>query len=259
MEWIDDAVVLALRRHGETSAIVSLLTRERGRQSGLVRGVRGRSARGYLQPGAVVRATWRARLAEHLGTIVWEPIAALPAGVLDDPGRLAALSSVCAVANAALPERDAHEDVYDASLAVLASLDDDAVWPSAMVKWELGLLGALGFGLDLGACAATGVTTELAFVSPRSGRAVSRAAGEPYRDRLLALPRFLQQPGASGSAAEALAGLTLTGYFLERHVFRVYGRGLPPARLRLIELMRRTAAGPDLAPDLAPDPNSSAT
>lgn len=251
MEWTDDAIVLALRRHGESSAIASLLTRGRGRQAGLVRGAKSRSARGHLQPGTVVRATWRARLAEHLGTLTWEPLAGIPAGVLDDPGRLAALSAVCAVANAALPEREAHGAVHDGLIGVLASLDDDAVWPSATVKWELGLLGALGFGLDLSACAVTGVTDELLFVSPRSGRAVSREAGEPYRDRLLALPAFLRLPGALGSPPEAIAGLTLTGHFLERHVFRATGRGLPPARLRLIEVMRRAAA--------AATPNSSAT
>lgn len=243
MEWSDDAVVLALRRHGETSAIVNLLTRERGRQSGLVRGAGGRSRRGYLHPGAIVRATWRARLAEHLGTVVWEPVAALPPGIIDNAARLAALSSVCALADATLPEREAHEEVYEALRAVIVSLDDDAVWPSATVKWELGLLSALGFGLDLGRCAASGRTDELVYVSPRSGRAVSREAGEPYRDRLLALPPFILLPGAVAGASEVAAGLALTGYFLERHVFRAHGRGLPPARLRLIEIVRRIAGG----------------
>lgn len=248
MEWIDDAIVLALRGHGETSAIVSLLTRERGRQSGLVRGARSRLARGYLQPGAVVRAAWRARLAEHLGAIAWEPVSGLPPGILDDPGRLAVLSSVCAVANAALPEGEAHEEVFNALLGVLASLEDDAVWPSAAVKWELGLLGALGFGLDLSVCAATGVSGDLVYVSPRSGRAVSRAAGEPYRDRLLALPEFLRLPGGFAGPADVVAGLRLTGYFLERHVFGAHGQGPPRARVRLVEVMRKAAADPALSP-----------
>ena len=129
-----------------------------------------------------------------------------------------------------LPEREPHEAVHAGLLAVLASLADEEVWPSALVKWELGLLQALGYGLDLSACAATGATDDLAYVSPRSGRAVSRAAGAPYHGRLLALPAFLHTPGAIGSRAEAATGLELTGYFLERNVFRAHGRALPPAR-----------------------------
>lgn len=242
MEWTDEAIILGLRRHGESSAIVSLLTRSRGRQSGLIRGARGRTARGFLQPGSLIRATWRARLAEHLGTVGWEPVAAVPADVLDDAGRLAGLAAACAVADAALPEREPQDAVHAGLLVLLQSLSDDAVWPSALVKWEAGLLQALGYGLDLSACAATGTTDDLAYVSPRSGRAVSRAAGVPYHRRLLPLPAFLLTPGAVGSRAEAIAGLELTGYFLERNVFRIGGRGLPPARLRLVEILRRAEA-----------------
>ncbi len=239
MEWSDDAVILALRRHGESSAIISLLTGARGRQSGLVRGARGRAARGFLQPGSRIRATWRARLAEHLGAIAWEPVAPVPPDVLDDAARLAALAAVCAIADAALPEREPQDAVYAGLLAVLGSLGDDAVWPSALVKWEAGLLQVLGYGLDLATCAATGTTDDLTYVSPRSGRAVSRGAGAPYHQRLLPLPAFLRTLGAVGSRAEATAGLELTGYFLERNVFRVSGRGLPPARQRLLDILRR--------------------
>jgi DNA repair protein RecO (recombination protein O) len=242
MDWSDDAVILALRRHGESSAIVSLLTRRRGRQSGLIRGARGRNARGFLQPGSMIRATWRARLAEHLGTIAWEPAASVSPDVLADAARLSGLAAACAIADAALPEREPQDAVYAGLLALLGSLGDDAVWPSAAVKWEAGLLQALGYGLDLTDCAATGTTDDLVYVSPRSGRAVSRAAGAPYRQRLLALPAFLCAPGAVGSRAEAIAGLELTGYFLERNVFRACGRGLPPARLRLLEVLRRAEA-----------------
>jgi DNA repair protein RecO (recombination protein O) len=145
------------------------------------------------------------------------------------------------LADAALPEREPHAAVHAGLLAVLACLADDEVWPSALVKWELGLLQALGYGLDLSACAATGATDDLAYVSPRSGRAVSRAAGAPYHGRLLALPAFLREPGAAGSRAEAVTGLELTGHFLERNVFRAHGRALPPARLRLLDVLRRTA------------------
>lgn len=244
MEWTDDAIVLSLRRHGESSAIASLLTHEHGRQAGLVRGARGRAARGFLQPGSSIRATWRARLAEHLGTIAWEPGVRVAPDVLDSPGQLAALSSACAIADAALPEREPHAEIFAATVALLASLADDAVWPSAAVKWELGLLQALGYGLDLSACAATGRNDDLVYVSPRSGRAVCRAAGAPYRDRLLALPPFLLAPGGlADTVAEALAGFVLTGYFLERNIFAARGRGLPPARLRLVDHLRRSAPG----------------
>ncbi len=243
MEWTDDAIILSLRRHGESSGVISLLTRDHGCQAGLVRGARGRTARGFLQPGSLIRATWRARLAEHLGTISWEPGARVMTDVIENAGRLAALASVCAVADAALPEREPQAAVFAGTLALLASFAEDAIWPSAAVKWELGLLQALGYGLDLSACAATGSRGDLIYVSPRSGRAVSRAAGTPYHDRLLTLPPFLLVPGGAGTAAEAVAGLELTGYFLERNVFRGRGRGLPPARLRLLDLLRRAASG----------------
>lgn len=242
MEWSDDGVILSMRRHGETSAIASLLTAAHGRQSGLIRGARGRTSRGFLQTGSRIKATWRARLAEHLGTFTWEPLAPVSADVLDDAARLAALAAACALADAALPEREPHAAVHAGLLAVLACLADDEVWPSALVKWELGLLQALGYGLDLSACAATGATDDLAYVSPRSGRAVSRAAGAPYHGRLLALPAFLGAPGAVGSRAEAVTGLELTGYFLERNVFRAHGRPLPQPRARLLDILRRTAA-----------------
>lgn len=244
MEWSDDAIILAQRRHGESSAIVSLLTSGRGRQSGLIRGARGRAARGFLQPGSRVKATWRARLAEHLGTIAWEPLAPVPADVLDDAARLAGLAAALCIADAALPEREPQHAVYAGLLALLSSLADDEVWPSALVKWEVGLLQALGYGLDLSACAATGAKDDLAYVSPRSGRAVSHSAGEAYRQRLLALPAFLLTAGATGSRGQALAGLELTGYFLERNVFRAHGRALPPARQRLIDILRRGLASP---------------
>lgn len=242
MEWSDDAIILALRRHGESSAIISLLTRSRGRQSGLIRGARGRGARSFLQPGSQITATWRARLAEHLGTVAWEPVAPVSPDVLDDAARLAALAAACAMADAALPEREPQDGVYAGLVAVLGSLADDAVWPSALVKWEAGLLQALGYGLDLSACAATGTAEDLAYVSPRSGRAVSRAAGAPYQQRLLPLPAFLILPGATGSRAEAMAGLELTGYFLERNVFRAHGRAPPPARQRLLDILMRQGA-----------------
>lgn len=239
MEWVDEGVVLAVRKHGETSAVVTLLTRDHGRHAGLVRGGAGRGARGILQPGNHVAARWRARLPEHLGTLTCELSHAYAAAVLDDPDRLAVLTSACAVSETALPEREACGAIYDGLLALLGAIEN-GVWPVAYVRWELGLLSELGFGLDLSQCAATGRNDQLAYVSPKSGRAVSLAAGEPYKDKLLALPAFLIGGGNSGVAVTEVAdGLGLIGYFLERHVFTQSGRAMPAARRRLEERLRR--------------------
>ncbi len=240
IEWTDDGIVLAARKHGETAAIVTLLTRDHGRHLGLVRGGAGRRARGMLQPGNRVHARWRARLSEHLGAFTCELTQAVAALLLKDRLRLAGLSAACAVAEATLPEREPHRGVYDGLGNLLATLAADD-WPSAYVRWELALLADLGFGLDLGSCAATGRNDELAYVSPKSGRAVSLAAGEPYRQKLLALPGFVVDSGAVASPEDVARGLKLTGYFLERSVFRHLDRGLPAARNRLAQRLKPAA------------------
>ena len=240
MDWTDTGIVLSARPHGETSAVVTLLTRERGRHAGLVRGGTGKRARGILQPGNLVSAHWRARLAEHLGTLTCELAKSYAADVLADADRLAALSAACSVAEMALPEREAYPAVYDGFIAFLETLGGEA-WPTVYVRWELGLLGELGFGLDLTECAATGQNDQLAYVSPKTGRAVSLAAGEPYRNRLLALPRFLVEGGGAANGSEAADGLDLTGFFLERHVFTHRRQGMPAARLRLVQRLRMAA------------------
>ena len=240
MDWTDDGIVLSARKHGETSVIATLLTRAHGRHLGLVRGGAGKKARGIYQPGNRVTARWRARLAEHLGTFSCEMTSAFAATVLKDRLRLAALSAACAVAEASLPERQPHAAVFDALVALPGVLEGgDRQWPSAYVKWELGLLGEIGFGLDLSACAATGRNDQLAYVSPKSGRAVSLAAGEPYKDALLPLPGFLFRRGAWGEPDEVAQGLKLTGYFRERNVFNPADRSLPPARNRLAERLTK--------------------
>ncbi|MCG8509644.1 MAG: DNA repair protein RecO [Rhodospirillales bacterium] len=239
MEWSDQAIVLSVRRHGESSAIVNLLTRTNGRHAGLVRGGTGKRQRGVLQPGNRVQASWRARLPEHLGTLSCELIHSHAAAVLDDPKRLAALSAACAVAQSALPEREPHEAVYEGLLALLAAIEADA-WQTVYVRWELGLLAELGFGLDLTECAATGTNDQLAYVSPKSGRAVSLAAGEPYRHKLLPLPAFLLSSNAPWQNGDIADGMELTGFFLERYVLaQASGRELPSARQRLFQRMRR--------------------
>jgi DNA repair protein RecO (recombination protein O) len=250
MEWTDEGIVLAARKHGESALIVQLLTRAHGRHAGLVRGGAGRRQRGTYEPGNAVTAHWRGRLAEHLGSFVCEPRASHAAALLDDPPRLAALSAACAVAEAALPEREPHGAVYEGFLALLDALDRDdegeqgaALWGEVYVRWELGLLSELGYGLDLSACAATGRNDELAYVSPRTGRAVSHSAGEPYREKLLALPAFLTGRGP-GTSADVNQGLRLAGFFLDRHVFAPLERPSPAARGRLLERLAPTAADP---------------
>jgi DNA repair protein RecO (recombination protein O) len=240
MEWTDQAIVLSARRHGESSAIVNLLTPTHGRHAGLVRGGSGKRHRGILQPGNRVAASWRARLPEHLGTLTCELIHSHAAAVLDDSSRLAALSAACAVTQAALPERESHGAIYEGLLALLAAIEAD-VWSTVYVHWELGLLAELGFGLDLSECAATGSNDQLAYVSPKSGRAVSLAAGEPYRDKLLRLPAFLLSADASWQNPDVADGMELTGFFLERHVLaQSTGRGLPAARQRLLRRFQRS-------------------
>ena len=241
MEWHDDGIVLTARKHGESSAIVTLLTREHGRHAGLVRGGMGRGKRGLFQPGNRVRATWRARLAEHLGSYTCEMTAAVAAPFMDDRLRLAGLSAICAVAEAALPERERYEPVYEGMRILLDVLDQD-IWPTIYVKWEMGLLQELGFGLDLTCCAATGITENLTYVSPKSARAVSADAAEPFKHVLLRLPGFLIDTGQTASWPDIADGLRLTGFFLDRQVFaHTRECQAPAARGRLVDLIRNEA------------------
>lgn len=234
MEWRDDAVVLGSRKHGESSAIVSLLTRAHGRHAGLVRGARSTRLRGVLQAGNLVRADWRARLPEHLGTLSVELLTARTAPLLIHPGRLAALTSACALVENAAPERQPAPEIFDLMDSLTQALADEA-WLEVYVKWELALLSALGFGLDLSACAATGVTEDLIYVSPKSGRAVSREGGALYKDRLLPLPAFLMSDTAGPPGQDAVFdALRLTGFFLRRHVTEPAGGQMPDARERLL-------------------------
>jgi DNA repair protein RecO (recombination protein O) len=237
MDWRDTGFVLTARRHGESALIAELLTAEHGRHSGLVRGGQSPKRRALLQPGNLVAASWRGRLEEHLGTFDIELVRPNAAGLIDDPGRLAALLSAAALIAVALPEREPHGDVYEGFAALIEALDS-AGWPARYVEWECALLAALGYGLDLSACAATGVNDDLAYVSPRSGRAVSRSAGTPYHGKLLALPGFLWRD-TQAEAADLAAGLALTGYFLDHHLLAPQGRVLPEARARLAERLRR--------------------
>lgn len=246
MQWTDEALILAVRPHGETAAVVELLSRAHGRFAGLVHGGQSRTRRAMLQPGSHVDATWKARLSEHLGHVTMELRRAYAATALDSPIALQGLAAMAALARL-LPERDPHPAVYETALFVLGFLDDDETWPALYVRWELGMLAELGFGLDLTRCAATGSTNDLVYVSPRSGRAVSAAAGEPYKDKLLALPAFLRPRLVGGrpprvTPADVVQGARLTGYFLESRVYATRGEPLPQPRKRLADLAERAAA-----------------
>lgn len=244
MDWSDEGIVITSRRHGETSLIVEVLTRDHGRHAGLVRGGTSRRFKAMLQPGNTLSAHWRGRLEEHLGTYTFEPVKTRAAGLMADRLSLAGLNALCALSVLCLPEREAHGRLYEAFEVVLEAMGNKDVWPMLYVKWEVGLLRDLGFGLDFSHCAATGLTEDLKYLSPKSGNAVSEAAGEPYKDRLFLLPSFLREDRTHMEAAEAdvLEGLKMTGYFIERRLLRPHGLDLPEARHRLEDLLRRKVA-----------------
>jgi DNA repair protein RecO (recombination protein O) len=232
--WTDEGFVLSARPHGETSLLVHLLTPHHGRHAGLVRGGRAARTRAACEVGSRVAAVWTARLAEHLGHLRCELLRSVAAALIEDPARLACLAAAAAVADAALPERVPHPRAFEGFAAVIGALEADVDWAAAYVRWEVELLAELGFGLDLESCAATGSTEDLAFVSPKSGRAVSAGVGAPFREKLLPLPRFLHRGGVA-EARDVADGLTLTGYFLSRHVFAPQDRAPPPARGRFVD------------------------
>ncbi len=236
MEWREEAIVLGARKHGETSAIVEVLTRDHGRHAGLVRSGRSKRMRPVLQQGNLVDVSWRARLEEHLGSFTIEPIAMNAALIMDEPFKLSGLTTLTALCSL-LPEREPHADIFDATSLILSNFENDDVWPALLVRWEAGLLDCLGFGLDLSCCAATGETSDLKYVSPKSGRAVGAVAGEPYKARLLALPGFLLGSGKA-SPADLLDGFVLTGFFLNRHLSEPRGIELPDSRERLIAYLK---------------------
>jgi DNA repair protein RecO (recombination protein O) len=240
MDWSDEGIFLGAKPLGEANAVAELFTLGHGRHLGLVRGGRSRRLRPLLQPGNRLRVTWRARLSEHLGGFNIELIEAHAARALDDAAALAAIGSLAGLARL-LPERDPHPQLYAAALHVIGAFDAPRLWPALLVRWELLLLQELGFGLDLSECAATGGDTELVYVSPRSGRAVSREAGEPYDAKLLKLPAFLRDDDVDAGEGDLLAGFALTGYFLERDVLAPHGLAMPETRGRLIGLLARRA------------------
>jgi len=240
VEWADEGFVLSGRRYGESGLILHVLTQAHGRHAGLVRGGASRRVRGLYEPGNRITVTWRARLEDHLGGFRCELIDGHAAMLLDQADRLSALSALCALAETALPEREPHGRLFRIFERFLTA-ESEAEWLSAYIEWEMTLLADLGYGLDLSRCAATGSTDDLAFVSPKSGRAVSRAAGQPYTDRLLALPPVLLGGAVAADVDEVRQALAATGYFLAHRAYAALDRDLPPARQRFVDRLARKA------------------
>ena len=230
-QWRDQGFVLAVRPHGEGGAVASVLTEHHGRHAGYIHGAQSSSKRGMLQPGTLLSIDWRSRVADQLGTITMEQERGLPHGILDDGLRLSALLSACALCDAALPEREGHEGLFHGFKTLIEMMDQE-IWGAAYVFWEIALLKELGFGLDLTKCAGGGDPKTLAYVSPKSGRAVSYTAAEPYKDKLLELPSFLKPNGGPLDADEIYKGIKMTGHFMEHWVFAHHSKGVPDARLR---------------------------
>jgi|SRR5581483_494899 len=238
MQWTDEGIVLGVKRHGEASAILELMTREHGRHLGLVRGGAGTRLRPILQPGNSVSATWRARLDEHLGIYTVEGLRLRAAGYLGASHAVYGVTHLAALTRL-LPERDPHPAVFEALEDILERLGDARQIGPLVARFELALLAELGFGLDLSQCAATGAVADLAYVSPKSGRAVSRQAGEAWRDKLMQLPAFLAGDDGEPTPAEVSSGFAITGHFLSRHVLEPRGIALPEARRHFIAAILR--------------------
>jgi DNA repair protein RecO (recombination protein O) len=241
MQWIDEGIVLGVKRHGESSVIVELMTQQRGRHLGLVRGGTGTRLRGILQPGNSLRATWRARLDDHLGNYAVEGMHLRAAGFLTAAHAVHGVTHLAALCRL-LAEREPHASIYGALEMILDRLEDSVTVAPMIAQFELGFLAELGFGLDLSSCAATGAKDDLIYVSPRSGRAVSRVAGEAYRDRLMRLPNFLRSDNEPATAADVADAFTLTGFFLDRHAFGPRGQALPDARARFVAAVCRSSS-----------------
>lgn len=239
MEWRDQGILLSSRRHGETSAIIEMFTPEQGRHVGVVRGGTSRKIAPILQPGAQLDVAWRARLEDHIGSYSVEPVRSRAAAAMADRMTLAGLNAVTALLSFCLPEREPHPALYHRTQALLDLLGDNDLWPLAYLHWELNLLEEMGYGLDLSACAVTGATEGLIYVSPKSGRAVSGPGAGEWADKLLPLPGVLRGDG-EGTDAEIAEGFVTTGHFLKAHLAADLGdRPLPEARARYVDAFTR--------------------
>ena len=257
MHWSDAAIILSSRKYGENSAVVRVLARDHGVFAGVVRGANSKTNRGLIQAGNVVSANWQARLSQQLGTFKLELLEAHAAHIMQDGTKLSALTSACLITEIALPERHHYPKLFSALHEFMHTLTASDDWQLDYVKYEMSLLAESGFGLDLSQCAATGRTDDLIYVSPKSGRAVCAQAGEPYKDKMLPLPKFLCHGSwvmghgnlthdsglmTHDRLKETLAGMQLTGYFLEHSLLAPHGKKLPAARARLQNILQELNA-----------------
>jgi len=241
IEWRDEGALLKVRKHGENSAIIEVFTPGRGLTAGIVRGGTSRKIAPMLQPGAQLAVTWKARLEDHLGSFTVEPVRSRAAQVMQDRLALAGLNAVTGILSFVLPDREKHVPLYTRTIALLDLLGQNDVWPLAYLQWEVALLEEMGFGMDLSACAVSGLNDDLFYVSPRTGRAVSRLAAGDWADRLLPLPHVLLGKG-DADIGEIVRALRTTGHFLNNHLAKSLGdRKIPEARQRLIDTMKRHA------------------
>lgn len=240
MDWRDEGCIVAVRLHGESAAIIEVFTAAHGRHAGVVRGGASRRMAAVLQPGSQVAVQWQARLSEHLGVFTVEPLH-LRSVLMGDRLALAGLTAICAMLHVCLPERAAHPVLWRLTMELLGALERNDDWPARYLRWELALLDELGFGLDLGRCAVTGSRDGLAYVSPKTGRAVSLAGAGEWASRLLPLPAVVMGQGPA-SGQELTQGFALTGHFLVKGLEpMLQGHPLPAARTRLIEMLERMA------------------
>jgi DNA repair protein RecO (recombination protein O) len=241
MEWRAEGILLAARRHGENNVIIEVFTPEQGRHAGVVRGGASRKQAPILQPGAQIDVSWRARLEDHLGTFTVEPVRSRAAQVMDDRMAMSGLNALCGLLGFALAERDPHPELYLRTLDLFDRLGTDPYWPITYLEWELALLEDMGFGLDLTSCAVTGTTQELIYVSPRTGRAVSKGAAGEWAAKLLPLPDILRGVG-DGSFNGLADALTTTGHFLTNWMAAELGNNpLPASRDRLVQALKKAA------------------
>lgn len=238
MQWTDEGIVLGAKRHGEANAILELMTCEHGRHLGLVRGGFGSRLKPVLQAGNTVSASWRARLDEHLGNYTVEGLSLRAASFFSASHAIYGVTHLAGLMRL-LPERDPHAGLYHALDEILGHLDDAVLAAPMVVRFELQLLSELGFGLDLEKCVVTGASGDLVYVSPKSGRAVSRSAGEPWSDKMLRLPAFLRERDAMPIGHDLADGFALTGYFLTRHVLEARGLTLSDERAHFIAALNR--------------------
>ncbi|MDX8354068.1 DNA repair protein RecO [Cognatiyoonia sp. IB215182] len=238
IEWSDEGVLLVTRPFGETSVIIEVFSENHGRHAGVVRGGTSRKVAPILQPGAQLSVTWKARLDSHLGSFTVEPVRSRTAA-MGDRLALAGLNAVCALLALVLPERESHPTLYARTINLLDLLGQTDIWPLAYLRWEQALLEEMGFGLDLSACAVRGVNNDLIYVSPKSGRAVSRDGAGEWADRMLPLPPVLAGQGEATNA-EIVTALGTTGYFIEHRLIKSLGdKPIPSARARLVDAIGR--------------------